>query len=193
MRIDDVLSFRPDARMPLVWSVNEHPSRAKLAPKVPRSLRAILSSPATQPPVQHLELTSELLPFRIQVNLGAAAGAMAPNAPRLRPVALPDEEEDGALAPRASYIAVEDVLAALYTALQAPLTGVERNGLTTERRRAMFNAFDGRLEVISDTFQHQLELTEGPRWVDLVAASGRTCFLGLTPTKRPNTLEVHFG
>lgn len=194
MTIDESLASRPDGRMPIAWSVHDHPSRATLAPGARRSLNALLSKPATQPPTQHLMLVSELLPFPIQVNLGAAAGAAAPRAPRVRALSLPDEDEVDARAPREPYVAVEDVLAAIYMALQIPLSGTEINGLTTERRRGLLAAFDSRLETIHDARHHQFELVTGPRWVDLVAASGRTRFLGLSATKRgPNVLSVHFG
>lgn len=192
--VHGVLAFRPNTPSTVAYDVSEHPSTIALNPALRGStfkLRTVLSEPATNPPMPALTILSDLLPYPIPVHAGAVASAASPYTPPTVPLPMP-----GSVAPARAppCVTVADVLNAVYAFLRTPLMRAEFLALPPARQQSVSTAFAARVARVLDPRARAAEQQKGVKRIDLLIATGRTRFLGLSATKRaPHAWVLNLG
>lgn len=187
VKLHAALAYAPSYRPLLDWDVVSPPSTASpdpLSSPARGGIRALLSAPATSPPLPYLELLADCLPYRIVARPGTVVSHpspyMAPGAP------LPRADN--------SYVTVGDVLSAIYSTLRLAVSRAELAGVPAVKAAALAAAYEARVGRISDARERHVEREKGIKRVDWVIAAGTTRFHGLRATRKgPETWMMTLG
>ncbi|PFH47501.1 hypothetical protein AMATHDRAFT_67649 [Amanita thiersii Skay4041] len=133
-----------------------------MPPDIPTPYQLELQSPATEPPVFYMALSSKLLPWLIEISTSSSE----------------------------RYINVSDVLDTIYHELQRPITLAEYDALGSVVRERINWAFISRCANIGDPSEQDKERNKGVKRVDFLRDRNR--FTGLsTSAVNSDYWEVH--
>jgi hypothetical protein len=182
--IHSVLGYRPGSTLPILYDVVHPPTSMGFnMTYTPDQASRVLAEPATNPPAASMTLASDLLPYVIHVQPGAAAAAGAPvPSPLPSPGTSPSRAHF--IVP-GTYVSVQDVLATVYAFLRTPLTQAEFAKLPPAQQATVAAAFNARCANAPDTSSREQERHKGVKRIDMLIAAGRTRFAGLGATRQP--------
>jgi hypothetical protein len=164
------VGYRPHYYPMLEWDLSLPPDTANIAgtqPGTSKSLLAVtLGQAANSPPLYTMTVLYGAVPHKIGINPKVAIGTPT-------------------ISSAQQYVTVHHVLVGLYTFFQSPLPLAEFEAEPASVQQAIYRAFLRRIEQSDNPATQKLE---GAKRIDLLLASGKTLFLGLSLTKESKNI-----